>query len=250
MSELSEIELEEAPHGSRNRGGFASLSSSAADGSIPAHRQPKKSKRWLYITALVVAVVLAIVIAIIASSGGDDDDNDKPKPPPGPTVQSCKFSDPFLKDDFIPIDYNLKWVPQFEAPFHFSGVVTIQFNTKTSTRCLTVNAAAPMTIDHAETAIVGADATEITAANRMMVEEQERVYLLLPAAPAVNENITVTLSFSAPLDTNMRGLYLSSYKDDQGHTHYMVSTHFEATSARLAFPCMDEPKYKGQLYDG
>ena len=42
----------------------------------------------------------------------------------------------------------------------------------------------------------------------------------------------------------MNGLYLSTYTDDSGELVNIVGTQFEATSARLAFPCFDEPSYK------
>lgn len=40
------------------------------------------------------------------------------------------------------------------------------------------------------------------------------------------------------------GLYLSSYFNDAGVEVFLVTTQFEATFARRAFPCFDEPAYK------
>ncbi len=45
------------------------------------------------------------------------------------------------------------------------------------------------------------------------------------------------------LDENLSGLYRSSYKRGN-ETRYLAVTQFQATSARQAFPCMDEPALK------
>ena len=56
----------------------------------------------------------------------------------------------------------------------------------------------------------------------------------LPAGPA-----TVHIKFTGHLNDKLRGFYLSTYKGRK----YEVSQ-MEATDARVAFPCFDEPAYK------
>ncbi len=56
----------------------------------------------------------------------------------------------------------------------------------------------------------------------------------LPAGPAV-----VNIKFTGHLNDKLRGFYLSTYKGKK----YEVSQ-MEATDARVAFPCFDEPDYK------
>lgn len=58
-----------------------------------------------------------------------------------------------------------------------------------------------------------------------------------------DEKIQATITYSGIIQTNMAGLYKSSYKEN-GETKYMMLTQFEATDARRAFPCMDEPALK------
>ncbi|CAN3377110.1 hypothetical protein DIURU_003637 [Diutina rugosa] len=53
----------------------------------------------------------------------------------------------------------------------------------------------------------------------------------------------VSIKYQGRIQTNMAGFYKSSYQD-QGETKYMYSTQFEATDARRAFPCFDEPARK------
>nr|ADK11711.1 aminopeptidase N [Sitophilus oryzae] len=60
-----------------------------------------------------------------------------------------------------------------------------------------------------------------------------------------DQSYTISLSFDANVSTSdMYGIYKSSYTESSGTTYYLVSTQFESTSARRAFPCLDEPRYK------
>jgi aminopeptidase N len=54
----------------------------------------------------------------------------------------------------------------------------------------------------------------------------------------------VTIDFIGILNDLMRGLYRSTYVGLDGATHTMATTQFEATDARRAFPCLDEPALK------
>ncbi|XP_053674119.1 aminopeptidase N-like [Anopheles nili] len=50
--------------------------------------------------------------------------------------------------------------------------------------------------------------------------------------------------FQGRLATNDDGFYVSSYVADNGERRYLATTQFESTSARMAFPCYDEPALK------
>ncbi|KAF9148112.1 hypothetical protein BGX20_006449, partial [Mortierella sp. AD010] len=61
----------------------------------------------------------------------------------------------------------------------------------------------------------------------------------LPKGPAV-----LNINYSGILNDKMAGFYRSSYKDADGNAKIMGVTQFEATEARRAFPCWDEPSAK------
>ncbi|KAG0197201.1 hypothetical protein BGX33_000848, partial [Mortierella sp. NVP41] len=61
----------------------------------------------------------------------------------------------------------------------------------------------------------------------------------LPKGAAV-----LRITYDGILSDKMAGFYRSSYKDAEGNTKYMGVTQFEATDARRAFPCWDEPAAK------
>ena len=52
------------------------------------------------------------------------------------------------------------------------------------------------------------------------------------------------LSYEGILRQDMQGFYSSKYVKSDGSEHMLATTHFEATSARMAFPCLDEPDKK------
>ncbi|KAK3810370.1 MAG: peptidase family M1-domain-containing protein [Benniella sp.] len=61
----------------------------------------------------------------------------------------------------------------------------------------------------------------------------------LPKGPAL-----LAIYYDGILNDKMAGFYRSTYKDAEGNTKVMGVTQFEATEARRAFPCWDEPSAK------
>lgn len=61
------------------------------------------------------------------------------------------------------------------------------------------------------------------------------------------EKYTVKFDFNGHLSNTMAGFYKSSYKTKNGKMKHMATTQFEATDARAAFPCFDEPEFKAQF---
>ena len=52
------------------------------------------------------------------------------------------------------------------------------------------------------------------------------------------------MAFHAKLNPRLEGFYKSTFTDAEGQTRVIGTTHFEATDARKAFPCWDEPDLK------
>ncbi|XP_046393612.1 aminopeptidase N-like [Ischnura elegans] len=58
-------------------------------------------------------------------------------------------------------------------------------------------------------------------------------------------NYTLSIPFEGKLRDNLYGFYRSSFKDAvTGDKRWVATTQFEATHARAAFPCFDEPGFK------
>jgi len=52
------------------------------------------------------------------------------------------------------------------------------------------------------------------------------------------------MGFAGELNDELKGFYRSVWTDDAGKDHVIATTQFEATDARRAFPCFDEPEMK------
>jgi puromycin-sensitive aminopeptidase len=55
---------------------------------------------------------------------------------------------------------------------------------------------------------------------------------------------TLSITFDGILNDKLHGFYRSTFEDQDGNEHVIATTQFEATDARRAFPCWDEPAYK------
>ena len=57
----------------------------------------------------------------------------------------------------------------------------------------------------------------------------------------------MSLRFRGLLNDKLRGFYRSTFTDDDGVERVIATTQFEATDARRAFPCWDEPDLKARF---
>lgn len=71
-----------------------------------------------------------------------------------------------------------------------------------------------------------------------------QVYMKLNESVTAGSEVTLHVSFSGVLNRELVGLYLSSYVTTDNETRQLAATQFEPTSARRAFPCLDEPALK------
>jgi tricorn protease interacting factor F2/3 len=55
----------------------------------------------------------------------------------------------------------------------------------------------------------------------------------------INGESSVKVDFQAEIGKTLQGLYIANYQEG-----YMLTTQFESTGARRAFPCIDHPNYK------
>jgi puromycin-sensitive aminopeptidase len=147
--------------------------------------------------------------------------------------------DPFrLPRHVLPVRYELRLEPDLAgAAFH--GQVTIAITVVRPTDVIIFNSL-ELTI---ENAVVEDTAGGRQPASIALDEPLQRCRLTVvqPLAPG---QWRLQIEFRGTLNDKLRGFYRSTYKDRNGSTQTLAATQFEATDARRAFPCWDEPDFK------
>ena len=77
-----------------------------------------------------------------------------------------------------------------------------------------------------------------------LLPAEERVILSATRLFEQGKTGRLTLEFSREIDDLLSGFYRCMGKDVEGNTLVMGTSQFEATDARRAFPCFDEPRMK------
>ncbi len=147
--------------------------------------------------------------------------------------------DPYrLPRTAVPSRYDIRLEPDFTT-LTFRGQQTVALDVTETISEIALNAI-ELAIDSASLENDRGDTIRATAT---MDESTERCRLAL-ASPAARGRWRLRLTYRGTLNDKLRGFYRSVYKDPSGVSRTMAATQFEATDARRAFPCWDEPSFK------
>ncbi len=148
-------------------------------------------------------------------------------------------SDYRLPGNVLPIRYNILLEPDLEK-FTFEGEETIEIDVKKQTRSISLNSNGLHIIS-----------AELVLDNKNPVKPEKIETDKPKETISINfrENIkpgpaSLNIKFTGTLNDQLRGFYRSKYKNPEGETCYLATTQFEATDARRAFPCWDDPAIK------
>ena len=137
-----------------------------------------------------------------------------------------------------PRRYRLHLAPDLETET-FTGTVAIEAVAHEQLHSITLHAQ--------ELSITSARVTSggqaMEPSTRDDVEHDDRIVLELPR-PVPAGALEIEIAFGGKLLEQLSGFYLSSYTDAAGERRSLAVTQFEATDARRAFPCFDEPDRK------
>ncbi len=141
-----------------------------------------------------------------------------------------------LPEGTAPESYKLMFSPDFTNNT-FMGEETIQVRLLKPTSQIVLNA---LELDLQQVSIT--DGQGMQKAKVALDKQKETATLTadnsIPAGPA-----TIHIHYVGILNDELRGFYRG--KDEQGRKY--AATQFEATDARRAFPCFDEPAYKASF---
>ncbi|MBI1847750.1 MAG: M1 family metallopeptidase [Candidatus Rokubacteria bacterium] len=147
--------------------------------------------------------------------------------------------DPYrLPRSVVPVRYDLRLEPDLvSAAFRGEETVTVSVSEPT----------AEVVLNAAELSIVEAEARggerRALTGRATLDSSAERCTLTFPE-PLSPGTWQLRIVFTGTLNDKLRGFYRSTYKDASGATRTLAATQFEATDARRAFPCWDEPAFK------
>ncbi|AGO10720.1 AaceriAGR360Cp [[Ashbya] aceris (nom. inval.)] len=142
-----------------------------------------------------------------------------------------------LPGDYRPRHYAIEIVHEDEE--RFSGVVDITLEKVHETNTISLHVRDIEVLRVEARGLSG----EVIAADEQAYSSADDVLTLRFAS--VVPDCTLHIEYVGKVQTNMSGFYRSGYTDvATGERKQMYSTQFEATDARRAFPCFDEPELK------
>ena len=147
-----------------------------------------------------------------------------------------------LPTTVVPRAYRIVLEPDLGAAT-FTGDVEIDVVVEEATSEIVLNAA-ELGIHRAELSAADPDAGWALQPTSIAVDEDLERATLTFAEPLQPGPATLELSFTGILNDKLHGFYRSSFTDDDGNERLIATSQMEATDARRAFPCWDEPDRK------
>ena len=134
-------------------------------------------------------------------------------------------------------NYKLTLFPNFDS-FKFQGEEIIKFKVVNDTNIITLNS---HEIDVYDAVI---SQTSEKCIDIQYDKTTQRVMIIFESMLTSGNEYDIIVSYSGIHNDQMNGFYRSKYTDQYGIDKYLVTTQFEATYARQAFLCVDEPSSK------
>ncbi|XP_073943303.1 suppressor of ER stress-induced death [Choristoneura fumiferana] len=157
-----------------------------------------------------------------------------------PTVQDVR-----LPTNVKPQKYFLKLVPYiYEGNFTFDGEISIILIVKNDTQLLTFHA---VDLTFHDIKLYQKDDGRILRIVKR-TEDVPRQFQILTLSETLKtgKRYVLNATYTGILNDNLHGFYRSSY-DEKNVKRWIAVTQFQATDARRAFPCWDEPALKARF---
>ncbi|KAG1680034.1 Puromycin-sensitive aminopeptidase [Nymphon striatum] len=123
------------------------------------------------------------------------------------------------------------------------GSVKIELEVKESVDVIKLNA---VFLDILTISFEDADGKILSPESYDLNKEDEKLSIKFVSPISVGSGV-LQINFSGSLDHRQYGFYISRQTSASGEEDLAAVTHFEATYARRAFPCWDEPEFKAEF---
>ncbi|XP_061906716.1 endoplasmic reticulum aminopeptidase 1-like isoform X3 [Entelurus aequoreus] len=163
------------------------------------------------------------------------------KPPDIPGSRPFPWDQMRLPKTVFPVHYMLTMHPNLTT-LNFKGIVCIQLDIREDTTAIVLHAKQLKTFNVKLRTPEGVRDLQV-----LENPYHQQLALVSDEVLTKGKDYEVELEFSAELSDSYHGFYRSSYRTSSGEVRMLASTQFEATFARTAFPCFDEPAFKANF---
>uniref|UniRef100_A0A667XWC8 Aminopeptidase n=1 Tax=Myripristis murdjan TaxID=586833 RepID=A0A667XWC8_9TELE len=142
----------------------------------------------------------------------------------------------------IPLHYHLHLHPNLTT-LSFSGSVRIQIHVENNTNWVVLHSKG---LQISKATVLDENLAHLSDQVLPVLHNpsHEQAAIFSPRVLSRGHKYFLYIEFGAELGDGFYGFYKSTYRMSTGETRTLASTHFEPTSARMAFPCFDEPSFK------
>ncbi|KAL8585740.1 hypothetical protein ACOMHN_056369 [Nucella lapillus] len=144
-----------------------------------------------------------------------------------------------LPKNVIPANYKLRLQPDLSA-FTFAGSEDIDVEVKKAVSAVSLNCVDIVI----QKAVYQPENGSSEQKGEISYDKDEELAILSFASKLQPGKGVLRLEFTGELNDKMKGFYRSKYTAPGGEQRFAAVTQFEATDARRAFPCWDEPAVK------
>ncbi|XP_041643413.1 endoplasmic reticulum aminopeptidase 2 isoform X2 [Cheilinus undulatus] len=200
------------------------------------------SLRWFVLSVLHLSLV------------GSEPTSKQTSPPPHPEGEqpplgvdnlSFPWSRLRLPRYIIPLHYHILLHPNLTT-LSFSGSVQIQIDVQNNTNWVVLHSKG---LNISKATILDQNLAHLSDQVLPVLHNpsHEQIGIFSPRVLTSGQKYFLYVEFGATLAEGFYGFYKSTYRTSTGETRTLASTHFEPTSARMAFPCFDEPSFKANF---
>uniref|UniRef100_A0A7N8XX13 Aminopeptidase n=1 Tax=Mastacembelus armatus TaxID=205130 RepID=A0A7N8XX13_9TELE len=145
----------------------------------------------------------------------------------------------------IPLHYRLLLHPNLTG-LSFNGSVQIQIDVQNNTNWVVLHS---KSLQIFSATILDQNLTHLSDQVLPVLHNpsHEQIGIFSPRVLSSGQKYSLYIEFGAELSEGFYGFYKSTYRTSTGGIRTLASTHFEPTSARMAFPCFDEPTFKANF---
>ncbi|XP_063587806.1 aminopeptidase N-like [Penaeus indicus] len=145
-----------------------------------------------------------------------------------------------------PLHYLVKLQPLINGNFSILGYVEVEMEVLEPTSNITLHMADIITKNETITLKPSGELAGPGVGIKMHQYDPERQFYIAHLEKQLEKGETYVLSmgFLGYLNDQLHGFYRSTYRDDDGTNKLLAVTQFQASDARRAFPCFDEPGFK------